>query len=171
GVGKPVNGSRLVREHSLAPPGGSASVSSGGARLVGCDARWTCPRVLLTRYAGGLHAARRWQQGHVGTFQRARRYFFSAAAARSAGRSESRGDDRSSQPRSRSHVLAGPLRRTLRAFGARTSLHSGPNHGRVWRTGKRGVGVSDEASRLFGNSRPRARGGRRTRASRSIARI
>ena len=42
-------------------------------RFLGGDARRTGARFVLARHAGGFHAARRRQQGHLGSFERAGR--------------------------------------------------------------------------------------------------
>ena len=140
-------------EHGLTPRRVVfARVPGGEGRLVGRNSGRPGARFPVDRYAGRLDAARRRQQGHLGSFRRAGGYFQFAAAARRARRIESRGCERSAQPRRRPHFLAGPLCRALRASGAHAAMHSDPADRPVGSGGRTRMGIADEDARMSGIS-------------------
>ena len=129
-------------ERPRAPPRGAARFYGGLGRFLDRDARGLArvspspdtPVVSMQRGGGSKDT---WVLSRTGG------HLTHAPPPGLASRSESRRRHRPAQPRGRPSLLAGPLRRTLRAPGPRPALHPGPAHRRVRLRHVR-LGIPDE---------------------------
>ena len=97
------------------------AVPSGGR--LRRDARRTDARFHLARQHGGVHPARRRQQGYLGAGRWSRASVHPAASGHASAGCQPR-HFRSFQPRRRQSLLAGPLHRTRGSRGANHARHS-----------------------------------------------